>query len=98
MVVEDFEDTKSVLNSINEHFGIRSISLQGGGKLNGAMLNSGVIDELSLVVYPGLDCEKSSVSIFDDTDPDAVTRTRLKLISAETKAHEDVWLRYKFHI
>ena len=34
------EDTKSILEAINKHFGIQAISLQGGGKLNGGMLNS----------------------------------------------------------
>ena len=97
MVVEDFEDTKSILEAINKHFGIQAISLQGGGKLNGGMLNSGVIDELSLVIYPGLDCQKNSVAIFDDADTQAVAKTRLELIHAEPKAHGAVWLRYKVH-
>lgn len=98
MVVEDFEDTKSILEAINKHFGIQAISLQGGGKLNGGMLNSGVIDELSLVIYPGLDCQKDSVAIFDDADSQAVAKTRLELINAEPKAHGAVWLRYKVHV
>lgn len=96
LVVEDFKNTRAILEAINKHFGIQAISLQGGGKLNGGMLNSGVIDELSLVIYPGLDCQKDSISIFDDTDSDAVAKTRLELISAEAKAHGAVWLRYKF--
>lgn len=98
MVVEDFEDTKSILEAIHEHFGIQAISLQGGGKLNGGMLNSGVIDELSLVIYPGLDCQKDSVAIFDDANSQAVAKTRLELINAEPKAHGAVWLRYKVHV
>ena len=98
MVVEDFENTRSVLEAIHEHFGIQAISLQGGGKLNGGMLNSGVIDELSLVIYPGLDCQKDSVAIFDDTDSRAVDHTQLELISAEPKANGAVWLRYKVHV
>ena len=97
MVVEDFEDTKSILETINKHFDIQAISLQGGGKLNGGMLNSGVIDELSLVIYPGLDCQKDSVAIFDDADSQAVAKTSLELIHAEPKAHGAVWLRYKVH-
>lgn len=97
MVVEDFEDTKSILEAINKHFDIQAISLQGGGKLNGGMLNSGVIDELSLVIYPGLDCQKDSVAIFDDADSQAVAKTSLELIHAEPKAHGAVWLRYKVH-
>ena len=98
MVVEDFEDTKSILEAINAHFGIQAISLQGGGKLNGGMLNSGVIDELSLVIYPGLDCQKDSVAIFDDADDQVVAKTKLELINAEPKAHGAVWLRYKVHV
>ena len=98
MVVENFEDTKSILEAINAHFGIQAISLQGGGKLNGGMLNSGVIDELSLVIYPGLDCQKDSVAIFDDADSQSVAKTRLELIHAEPKAHGAVWLRYKVHV
>ena len=97
MVVEDFEDTKFILESINEHFGIQAISLQGGGKLNGGMLNSGVIDELSIVIYPGLDCQKDSVSLFDNTDQQAVAQTKLEFVNAEPKAHGAVWLRYKIH-
>lgn len=98
IVVENFEDTKCVLETINEHFGVKSISLQGGGKLNGGMLNSGVIDELSLIIYPGLDCQKDSVSIFDDADSNAIAKTRLELICAEPKAHGAVWLMYKVHV
>lgn len=97
MVVEHFDNMRAVLEAVNSHFGIRSISLQGGGKLNGGMLNSGVIDELSIVVYPGLDCQKDSVAIFDDADRQAVARTRLQLICAEPKAHGAVWLRYRVH-
>ena len=98
IVVENFYDTKSVLEAINKNFGIKAILLQGGGKLNGGMLNNSVIDELSLVVYPGLDCQRDSVAIFDDTDKQAIAKTRLELISAETKAHGAVWLRYKVHV
>lgn len=95
IVVEDIMELRSVLETLNKEFGIKSISLQGGGVLNGAMLNKGVIDELSLVVYPGLDCNKASVSIFDNTIDTSVGRQSLKLLSVQQKDNGVVWLRYK---
>lgn len=97
IVVEDIAETGNVLETINKEFGIKSISLQGGGLLNGAMLNKGMIDELSLVVYPGLDCNKESVSIFDNTIDDIVGRKKLELLSVQQRGHGVVWLRYQIH-
>lgn len=95
VVVENIMKLGNVLETLNKKFGIQSISLQGGGTLNGAMLNKGLIDELSLVVYPGLDCNKSSVSIFDNTIDSFVGRQSLTLLSVQQKDNGVVWLRYK---
>lgn len=83
-----------------EHFGVRRISLQGGGIIDGAMLAAGLIDELSLVIYPGIDGLASSPSIFecmgaDDSRP--AEGQSLELASSATLDHGIVWLRYKFH-
>ena len=98
LAVADITDLKSALEEISHEFGITSISLQGGGVFDGGMLKQGVIDELSYVVYPGIDGTADSVSIFhyignDGCSPAA--RQSLKLISAEAKACGAVWLRYK---
>lgn len=95
VVVENVMELGDVLETLNKKFGIKSISLQGGGLLNGAMLNKGLIDELSLVVYPGLDCNKSSVSIFDNTVDALVGQLCLNLLSVQQKENGVVWLRYK---
>lgn len=95
LVVDFLSDMQSVLEAINKHFGIESITLQGGGMLDGGMLNSNVIDELSVVVYPGLDCDNDSVSIFDKKDAPSLASTRLKLINVKTLKHGAVWLRYE---
>ena len=97
LVVTDFSDMRHTLESIHEHFGIMTISLQGGGLLNGGMLNSGLIDELSLIIYPGLDCQKTSVGLFDGVNPQAIYHTRLQLLSVQPQAHGAVWIRYKIH-
>lgn len=94
LVVDSLNDMRPVLEAINGHFGITAISLQGGGLLDGGMLNSNVIDELSVVVYPGLDTENDSVSLFDGKDAESIASTRLKLISVQALKHGAVWLRY----
>lgn len=50
---------------LHKHFGVRRISLQGGGIINGAMLAAGLIDQLSLVVYPGINGLTTAPSIFE---------------------------------
>lgn len=95
VVVENIMELGDVLETLNKEYGIKSLSLQGGGLLNGAMLNKGLIDELSLVVYPGLDCNKSSVSIFDNTVDALVGQLCLNLLSVQQKENGVVWLRYK---
>lgn len=98
LVVDDFYDLCSVLERVNEAFGVTSISLQGGGVLDGSMLNSGVVDELSLVVYPGLDGSKDSVSIFDGLNRQTLAHTSFELIDAKSQPHGAVWLHYRVHV
>ena len=78
---------------------VKCLSLQGGGILDGAFLQAGLINELSLVVYPGIDGAASSPSIFEyiGKEPSPARRQSLELLSAETMQEGVVWLRYKFH-
>lgn len=88
------------LEIISREFGIRKISLQGGGVINGFMLGAGLIDELSLVVYPGIDGPDSAPSIFEYIgDPGELPgeRQSLELLSAKVHAHGVVHLMYKIH-
>ena len=99
-VVEDATDLHAGLEAANREFGIRSVSVQGGGILNGALLKEGVIDELSLVVYPGIDGLAGIPSVFEcigsKTDCPAKGQN-LQLLSVEQREYGVVWLRYKFH-
>lgn len=99
-VLSDPTDLASVMKVLHESFGIRKISLQGGGIINGAMLAAGLIDELSLVVYPGIDGLAGSPSIFGSPGlPGSLPAEgqSLELISAEALENGIVWLRYRFH-
>lgn len=83
-----------------ERFGVRRISLQGGGIINGAMLAAGLLDELSLVVYSGIDGFTTAPSIFEylgAADENPAEGQSLELLNVEVQPHGIVWLRYRFH-
>lgn len=100
IVVSDAINLREGLEVIGCAFGIRSISVQGGGILNGALLAEGLIDELSLVVYPGIDGLSGIPSIFEYvgsvTDCPAQGQ-HLQLLSASEQEHGVMWMRYKFY-
>lgn len=100
VIVSDVTDLRAGLEAVGREFGIRCISVQGGGILNGALLAAGLIDELSLVVYPGIDGLSGVSSIFEyvggKTEYPAQGQ-RLQLLSASQREHGVMWMRYKFH-
>lgn len=100
IVMEEVKDLRGAMEILAEQFGVRSISLQGGGIIDGAMLAAGLLDELSLVIYPGIDGNMTSPSIFEylgASDERPAEGQAMELVSSETRTHGIVWLRYKFH-
>lgn len=96
---QDGNDLRQAMQTLAEAFGVKCLSLQGGGILDGAFLQAGLINELSLVVYPGIDGAASSPSIFEyiGKEPSPARSQSLEMLSAETMQEGVVWLRYKFH-
>lgn len=100
IVTENATNLEAALRVVASQFGIKRISLQGGGILDGAMLAARLIDELSLVVYPGIDGLTTAPSIFEylgHAEEHPAEGQSLELMSVEQKDHGIVWLRYKFH-
>ena len=100
IVLADPTALREAMEALYEHFGVRRISLQGGGIINGAMLAAGLIDALSLVIYPGIDGLASAPSIFEylgRPDERPALGQALELISSETLAGGVVRLFYRFH-
>jgi len=62
---KDGHDLRSAVDLLGETFGIKTLLLEGGGMINGAFLKNRLIDEISLLVYPGIDDLKGVASIFD---------------------------------
>jgi 2,5-diamino-6-(ribosylamino)-4(3H)-pyrimidinone 5'-phosphate reductase len=68
--------------------------LEGGGRINGAMLRAGLISELSLLVTPVADGRIGTPALFD-VDGDRVIPQRLALVVVERRHGDILWLRYR---
>jgi riboflavin biosynthesis pyrimidine reductase len=77
-----------------ERFGIRTLLLEGGGHINGGFLAEDLVDEVSLLLLPGIDGRRKIAAVFDGMSSNRRTATQLKLKSFEQRGHDTLWLRY----
>jgi hypothetical protein len=87
-------DLPLALDKIGERFGVRTLLLEGGGRINGGMLRAGLIDEVSLLVAPVADGRTGTATLFDVDGNDAAPRL-LALESVEKRADDVLWIRYR---
>lgn len=88
-------DLADAAEKLGEHFGIRTLLLEGGGHINGAFLRAGLVDEVSILLVPGIDGRPSVASVFDGVDAAEGTAISLKLRSVEQRPMDTLWLRYE---
>lgn len=87
-------DLRAVLRKLRRRFGIRTLLLEGGGRINGSFLAADLIDELSLLLAPVADGSVGTPSLFDMAGGGGPMRP-LKLISAEPRPGSLLWVRYR---
>ena len=87
-------DLAQALDRLGEHFGIRTLLLEGGGHINGAFLEAGLVDEVSLLLVPGIDGRPGIPAVFDGVGPGPGAAVPLKLKSVERRADDGLWIRY----
>jgi riboflavin biosynthesis pyrimidine reductase len=88
-------DLVKAVNLLGEPFGIRRLLLEGGGHINGAFLQSDLIDEVSILLAPGIDGRHEIPAVFDGLDATRKTAVPLKLKSADRRERDTLWLRYE---
>jgi 2,5-diamino-6-(ribosylamino)-4(3H)-pyrimidinone 5'-phosphate reductase len=88
-------DLTSACELLRRQFGIERLLLEGGGHINGAFLQEGLIDELSLLIVPGIDGRHDIPTVFDGMNPKLKRAYRLRLISIVKRKKGTLWLRYK---
>ncbi len=92
------EDPAGGLAALEGSFGVQTLLLEGGGIINGAFLKAGLIDELSILIYPavdGLAGVSSIISCPGQAGDLPAQGQRLELTSSQTFPGGVVWLRYK---
>ncbi|MGL3234381.1 dihydrofolate reductase family protein [Pseudomonas aeruginosa] len=86
-------DLEFAVKELAREIGAKKIVLGGGGLINGAFNDAGLIDELSLLVYPVVDGRAGLPSVFDSVINFSLSR-RLILNGVEFLEDDVVWLRY----
>jgi len=93
----DGHNLHRAMDTLGDAFGAKTVLLEGGGRINGAFLKAGLIDEISLLVYPGIDGLAGIPSIFEYVggahERPAAGRS-LRHFATETLDGGMVWLRY----
>lgn len=92
------EETQSALKHLEQDFNVKHMLLEGGAITCGNFLQMGLVDELSMIVYPGLDGESGHPSVIECQGVvEPLKKNRLELIDCETVGSGYVWLRYNIH-
>jgi len=88
------------MDILGRDFGFKKLRLEGGATINGNFLKAGLLDELSLVLYPGIDGLSGVPAIFEyhgKADELPAAGQALELKSVKTLQDGVVWLCYQFH-
>jgi riboflavin biosynthesis pyrimidine reductase len=88
----------SALEILGETFGLKTLLLEGGARINGSFLKAGLIDEISLLIYPGIDGLAGVPTIFEyagGEDEQPAAGQSLRHLATETLEGGMVWLYYR---
>ncbi|MBV8744283.1 MAG: RibD family protein [Xanthobacteraceae bacterium] len=89
-------DLGLALDILNRELGIKRLEVNGGGVTNGAFLRAGLIDEISLAIFPAIDGTIGGPGIFEaGAYKDHITLRAMSLESSEVLDGGVVWLRYR---
>ncbi len=92
---ESAVDLVQEVNLLAEHFGIRRLLLEGGGHINGAFLEADLIDEVSLLVAPGIDGRHDIPAVFDGMSLNSGKAVPLRLKSVDCRENDTLWIWYE---
>lgn len=74
-------------------FGVERMAVVGGGNINAAFLAAGLLDEVSILLGPGIDARAGMASTFDGLAMNSEP-FQIKLKSVESYADGAIWIRY----
>ena len=94
----DGRDLHVAMDALGGAFNLTTLLLEGGGTINGAFLKAGLIDEISLLVFPGIDGLAGIPSIFEyagEPHETPAAGRSLRLLTTEALEGGMVWLHYR---
>lgn len=92
---KDTIDLPRAMQLLKERFGIERVAVVGGGHICGGFLAVGLVDEVSIMIAPGIDGRKGQTAVFDGIVKNDDQPYHLKLNSVKQCEGTDVmWLRY----
>lgn len=97
VVGEEHVDLPRALRLLAERLGVRTVVCTGGGRLGGALLRHGLVDEVNLEVVPAVVGGMGTPALFDAAPlGPAEQPTALELLDAEP--HGDGLLRLRYRV
>lgn len=75
-------DLAKAMEILNEQFGVERLAVVGGGRINGGFLKAGLIDEISIVIGPGVDGRTGQPALFDGREDSRPAALELKSVKS----------------
>jgi len=92
---EDRIDMRSALGALNAQYGVKVVRVDSGGTLNSVLLNSGLVDELSVLIHPFLAGGQPDPTLFDPVKAGMLSsQIPLVLQNSEVLDQGVIWARY----
>jgi riboflavin biosynthesis pyrimidine reductase len=87
-------DLAAALETLRREFAIERLALEGGGVINGSFLAARLVDEMIVIIGPGVDGRADSHAIVETGETGLHGRIKLSLRNCETLEHGAVRLSY----
>lgn len=88
-------DLVKAMDILAREFGVKRLAVCGGGHINGAVMEAGLLDEVSLQIAAGIDGRKGMAAVFDGIADSNREPLVLHLQSVQRMEGTDtVWMRY----
>lgn len=88
-------DLAGTVRILRREFGVERLAVLGGGIINGGFLAAGLIDEVSLLLAPGIDGREGWRAMFDGIADQSKKPTKLSLQSVEKLENDVIWIKYR---
>lgn len=85
------------MQSIHDEFGVTQLVIRADGRTNAAFMAAGLVDQVSVLVFPGLDAISGTSSFFEasgNAGASPAAGKSLLHVSTQTLDGGIVWLRY----